>query len=247
MLFSPERQPNAIAAAVAFSVVLLPYSLVGPFVGTILDRVSRQRVILFSNLFRAFTLIFIAEQNIFSGIDNKILNENISKISACFDLNGDGKLDIQDLEYLRKLDLISISKIINGTRYFLEIVELLTEINYTSQQKVNLIYKIIIYALLLALTQDLDSFKNWINTNSNKEILIEILELINTSLVSSIRINNLVSKINFSKIFCCFNRENLTNKVLNLQTKINTETADIHNTYKVNKKLLESQILFIKL
>jgi MFS family permease len=41
-------------------VVLLPYSLVGPFVGTILDRISRQRVILFANLFRAFTLIFIA-------------------------------------------------------------------------------------------------------------------------------------------------------------------------------------------
>jgi MFS family permease len=60
LLFSPERQPDAQSAAVAFAVVLLPYSLVGPFVGTILDRVSRQRVILFSNLFRAFTLIFIA-------------------------------------------------------------------------------------------------------------------------------------------------------------------------------------------
>ena len=60
LLFSPERQPDAKSAAVAFAVVLLPYSLVGPFVGTILDRVSRQRVILFSNLFRAFTLIFIA-------------------------------------------------------------------------------------------------------------------------------------------------------------------------------------------
>jgi len=60
LLFSPERQPDAQSAAVAFAVVLLPYSLVGPFVGTILDRVSRQRVIVFSNLFRAFTLIFIA-------------------------------------------------------------------------------------------------------------------------------------------------------------------------------------------
>jgi MFS family permease len=60
LLFSPERQPDAKSAAVAFAVVLLPYSLVGPFVGTILDRVSRQRVILFSNLFRAFALIFIA-------------------------------------------------------------------------------------------------------------------------------------------------------------------------------------------
>lgn len=60
LLFSPERQPDAKSAAVAFAVVLLPYSLVGPFVGTILDRTSRQRVILFANLFRAFTLIFIA-------------------------------------------------------------------------------------------------------------------------------------------------------------------------------------------
>ena len=60
LLFSPERQPDAKSAVVAFAVVLLPYSLVGPFVGTILDRISRQRVILFANLFRAFTLIFIA-------------------------------------------------------------------------------------------------------------------------------------------------------------------------------------------
>ena len=60
LLFSPERQPDAKSAAVAFAVVLLPYSLVGPFVGTILDRISRQRVILLANLFRAFTLIFIA-------------------------------------------------------------------------------------------------------------------------------------------------------------------------------------------
>ena len=60
VLFSPERQPDAKSAAVAFAVLLLPYSLVGPFVGTILDRISRQRVILFANLFRALVLIFIA-------------------------------------------------------------------------------------------------------------------------------------------------------------------------------------------
>ena len=60
ILFSPERQPDAKSAAVAFAVVLLPYSLIGPLVGTILDRISRQRIILFANLFRALTLIFIA-------------------------------------------------------------------------------------------------------------------------------------------------------------------------------------------
>ena len=60
ILFSPERQANALGAALAFAVVLLPYSVIGPFVGTILDRVSRQRAIAFSNLIRAITLSIIA-------------------------------------------------------------------------------------------------------------------------------------------------------------------------------------------
>lgn len=60
VLFSPERQANALAAALAFAVVLLPYSLVGPFVGTVLDRFSRQRAIMFANLTRATTLSIIA-------------------------------------------------------------------------------------------------------------------------------------------------------------------------------------------
>ncbi|CAB4589937.1 unannotated protein [freshwater metagenome] len=60
VLFSPERQANALGAALAFAVVLLPYSIIGPFVGTILDRVSRQRAIAFANLSRALTLAIIA-------------------------------------------------------------------------------------------------------------------------------------------------------------------------------------------
>ena len=60
VLFSPERQASALNAAVAFAVVLLPYSIVGPMVGTLLDRFSRQRAVLYSNLTRAFTLLFIA-------------------------------------------------------------------------------------------------------------------------------------------------------------------------------------------
>jgi MFS family permease len=60
VLFSPERQASALNAAVAFSVVLLPYSVVGPMVGTLLDRFSRQRAVLFANLTRSATLIYIA-------------------------------------------------------------------------------------------------------------------------------------------------------------------------------------------
>ena len=60
VLFSPERQPNAVAAALAFTVVLLPYSLVGPYAGIFLDRFSRQRIVQFANVIRGIDLVVIA-------------------------------------------------------------------------------------------------------------------------------------------------------------------------------------------
>jgi MFS family permease len=60
VLFSPERQADAMSAALAFALVLVPYSVVGPFVGTILDRFSRPRALFFANMVRAITLGFIA-------------------------------------------------------------------------------------------------------------------------------------------------------------------------------------------
>ena len=66
VLFSPERQANALSAAIGFAVVLLPYSIVGPFVGTILDRVSRQRALFVANLARSANLLLVA-LFIFSG------------------------------------------------------------------------------------------------------------------------------------------------------------------------------------
>jgi hypothetical protein len=66
VLFSPERQANALSAAIGFAVVLLPYSIVGPFVGTILDRVSRQRALFFANMARSANLLLVA-LFIFSG------------------------------------------------------------------------------------------------------------------------------------------------------------------------------------
>lgn len=60
VLFSPERESNPVGAALAFAVVLLPYSLVGPYAGVILDRFSRQRIIQLANALRAIDLIVIA-------------------------------------------------------------------------------------------------------------------------------------------------------------------------------------------
>jgi MFS family permease len=51
--FNPEKATSAAAAASAFATVLLPYSFVGPFAGVLLDRWSRQRVLMVSNGLRA--------------------------------------------------------------------------------------------------------------------------------------------------------------------------------------------------
>src|SRR6476620_11097026 len=50
--FSPERQTSAGSVAAAFATLLLPYSLVGPFAGVLLDRWRRRQVLLHGNLLR---------------------------------------------------------------------------------------------------------------------------------------------------------------------------------------------------
>ena len=72
VLFSPERQASAMAAAIGFAIVLTPYSVVGPFVGTILDRIARQRAIFIANILRSVDLILIAIL-IFSGSTGVLL------------------------------------------------------------------------------------------------------------------------------------------------------------------------------
>ncbi|MFE6408847.1 MFS transporter [Streptomyces sp. NPDC057837] len=53
VVFSPERQTSAAAIASAMAVLLLPYSLVGPFAGVLLDRWRRRQVLLNGSLLRA--------------------------------------------------------------------------------------------------------------------------------------------------------------------------------------------------
>lgn len=53
VVFSPERQTSPTAIASAMAVLLLPYSLLGPFAGVLLDRWRRRQVLLYGNLLRA--------------------------------------------------------------------------------------------------------------------------------------------------------------------------------------------------
>lgn len=57
VFFSPERQATPGAAAATFAVLLLPYSLVGPFAGVLLDRWRRRHVLVVASLARAALLV----------------------------------------------------------------------------------------------------------------------------------------------------------------------------------------------
>ncbi len=58
-LFSPEKQATAAGIAAAFALLLLPYSVLGPFVGVLIDRIPRRRVIATGNVTRAFVVVGI--------------------------------------------------------------------------------------------------------------------------------------------------------------------------------------------
>lgn len=57
ILFSPERQASAGKIAAAFAVVLLPYSVLGPFAGVFLDRWSRRQVLVWAPVLRAGVIV----------------------------------------------------------------------------------------------------------------------------------------------------------------------------------------------
>ena len=60
VFFNPDRATSAGQAATAFATLLLPYSVVGPFAGVLLDRWRRQRVLVRANLARAAAVVVFA-------------------------------------------------------------------------------------------------------------------------------------------------------------------------------------------
>jgi MFS family permease len=66
VLFNPERQADPLAVAAGLAVLLLPYSVIGPFAGALLDRWDRKRVLMFANLVRAVLVVVVAA-SVFSG------------------------------------------------------------------------------------------------------------------------------------------------------------------------------------
>lgn len=62
VLFSPDRAANPMQLATGFAVMLLPYSVIGPFVGSLLDRWSRRQVLVWANTLRCFFVVAVAAE-----------------------------------------------------------------------------------------------------------------------------------------------------------------------------------------
>ncbi|MET8144782.1 MFS transporter [Sphaerisporangium sp. NPDC005288] len=55
--FTPEKQTSAAEAAIAFAVLLLPYSVLGPFAGVFIDRWSRRQILVIAPIVRGVLLL----------------------------------------------------------------------------------------------------------------------------------------------------------------------------------------------
>ncbi|MEU6560111.1 MFS transporter [Nocardia nova] len=60
ILFNPERATDPLAVAAGFAVLLLPYSVIGPYAGALLDRWDRRTVLLLANVLRAVLIVVTA-------------------------------------------------------------------------------------------------------------------------------------------------------------------------------------------
>ena len=60
VLFSPERQPDAASIATVLAITLLPFSILGPFVGVVLDRWSRRQILVTVDLTRSVLCLGLA-------------------------------------------------------------------------------------------------------------------------------------------------------------------------------------------
>ena len=62
VVFSPEKEATAAEVAKAFALLLVPFTVIGPFAGVFLDRWCRRQVLLYANLLRAAIVLIVGAQ-----------------------------------------------------------------------------------------------------------------------------------------------------------------------------------------
>jgi MFS family permease len=62
VVFSPEKEATAADVAKAFALLLIPFTVIGPFAGVFLDRWRRRQVLVYANFLRAAIVLIVAAQ-----------------------------------------------------------------------------------------------------------------------------------------------------------------------------------------
>src|SRR5918912_2571723 len=83
VFFSAEHATSAAVAASAFAVAILPYTLVGPFAGVLLDRWRRRQILLVANLVRTALAVAVAALVVDGGVGPALS----LLVLACLSLN----------------------------------------------------------------------------------------------------------------------------------------------------------------
>lgn len=73
ILFNPERHSDPLAIAGGLAVLLLPYSVIGPFAGALLDHWDRRAVLMYANILRAVMIGLVAVSIATGAVDTVVL------------------------------------------------------------------------------------------------------------------------------------------------------------------------------
>lgn len=80
--FSPENASTATGVAAAFAVLLLPFTIVGPWAGVLLDRWRRRQVLFVGNLVRVALTVLIAVIMLTEGVNAVVYALALVNLSA---------------------------------------------------------------------------------------------------------------------------------------------------------------------
>lgn len=171
------------------------------------------------------------------------LSENIAKLSRCFDLNGDGTYDHEDLEYFKQMDMITILKIINASSYLTQLTKELSGVSFNNTITSDLVFKVIIYAIVYPLI-GCEKFIEWGGRNNNKELFLEALESIYNVIKASGVVSSVAKKVKNMFSGCCKSSSVKDDVICDLEVHISKEVCKIEQANKqhlLEKKLLKLQ------
>ena len=82
VVFSPEKEATATEVAKAFALLLVPFTVIGPFAGVFLDRWRRRQVLFYANLLRAGIVLIVAAQ-VFAGHSGLLFYASALAVLSC--------------------------------------------------------------------------------------------------------------------------------------------------------------------